>query len=519
MKKQFVQNRLLLVIATIMSSLAIVVFVLHRHFGFLEEQIIAAKGQAQSSGTLGPIIFLLAMMSLCNVCAIYACRRQKSQTFIRWSITLTLVMSSIAMIAAGDGLVEYHFSIFVVILFISMFQQINLIIGAASIFAVHHVGGFFFFPELLCGTQNYGFSLLMIHAVFLLLISIGAIQMIRYTTAAEAAHIAVEQQAQLQIDHVMAQIEQMSEEIKQQASSLDIQTADVSIASEQVQQGITRSSGNLAQTSETLTVVARNHDELELQLQHVEQLARDIAIEANGSAHSAHDGELALQNVLRQYDVLGETLTRLQEQVQQLSTASDQIATKVVAIEQVADQTKLLALNASIEAARAGEAGKGFSVVASEIQKLSEQAKSSTGSIEQLITTIHADVTDISTSMQSSLAEMKYGQQLMSETKQTFTQIVGATDMMDIRTTEIAAIIAQAVSAISQFNGVFQHVVKDNNVLHQEMEETTSAANMQLQAMQQVTHVTSELTRIAEVLQSLLQQQAALKHELVTVQQ
>lgn len=84
---------------------------------------------------------------------------------------LSLTFASIVSIATGNGLIEYHFSIFMVLAFIGSFQNIRLVVVSAVIFAIHHLGGYFLFSELICGTSDYSFTLLCIHAFYLILTS------------------------------------------------------------------------------------------------------------------------------------------------------------------------------------------------------------------------------------------------------------------------------------------------------------------------------------------------------------
>ena len=68
-------------------------------------------------------------------------------------------------------MVEYHFSIFMVIAALAYFENVRLILLSTVIFVIQHLAGYFAFPELLCGTSDYPFNILMIHAVFLLITS------------------------------------------------------------------------------------------------------------------------------------------------------------------------------------------------------------------------------------------------------------------------------------------------------------------------------------------------------------
>jgi methyl-accepting chemotaxis protein len=99
---------------------------------------------------------------------------------------------------------------------------------------------------------------------------------------------------------------------------------------------------------------------------------------------------------------------------------SEQINVILNSIKSIADQTKLLGLNASIEAARAGEAGKGFAVVATEIQKLSQNSKDTATKVVQLTEDIQKSITK---TLQFSDSTMKNTEQQSSGIEETTASI------------------------------------------------------------------------------------------------
>lgn len=120
----------------------------------------------------------------------------------------------------------------------------------------------------------------------------------------------------------------------------------------------------------------------------------------------------------------------LVDNIQKISTCSQDIEEFVVTMDEIASQTNLLALNASIEASRAGESGRGFAVVAEEIRKLAEQSKTAGNSIREIVQNIQ-QVSEVATeSVESAEKNMISQQESLQQTMQVFGEINGTVEQM-----------------------------------------------------------------------------------------
>lgn len=180
------RNQLMLGISSFVVILSLIVHVLHRFTTFADGyQIIRGNVSAASPIAL-TWIALLPVICLLAATVLYRMRpRSKNVPLL---LTVTLTFSSMSIVAGGNGLVEYHFSIFMVLALIAYFRRIDLILVSTVLFAVQHFAGFFFVPALICGTAGYPFSILMIHAVFLILTSAALIIQIAVQNKERQAH-------------------------------------------------------------------------------------------------------------------------------------------------------------------------------------------------------------------------------------------------------------------------------------------------------------------------------------------
>jgi methyl-accepting chemotaxis protein len=147
-------------------------------------------------------------------------------------------------------------------------------------------------------------------------------------------------------------------------------------------------------------------------------------------------------------DVVGEAASIVQE----LGNSSNQIGEIVQVIEDIADQTNLLALNAAIEAARAGEQGRGFAVVADEVRKLAERTTKATKEIATMIRQIQKDTGNAVTSISSGTKEVEDGRELANKAIKSLDEIIESTDKTISAISQVAKASEEQSSAAEQIS-------------------------------------------------------------------
>ncbi len=165
--------------------------------------------------------------------------------------------------------------------------------------------------------------------------------------------------------------------------------------------------------------------------------------------------------------------------INKLSESAAQIGEIVTTINDIADQTNLLALNAAIEAARAGEQGRGFAVVADEVRKLAERTGTATGEIARMIETIQGETQEAVRSMEAGTTEVNNGQGLVDKAGKSLQEIVGMSEQVGHMIGQIAAASKEQSDAASDIStNVDQFSVTIKNMTEEAVETSKTSQEL-----------------------------------------
>ena len=194
-----------------------------------------------------------------------------------------------------------------------------------------------------------------------------------------------------------------------------------------------------------------------------QEIVDNTVISANDGKKELTDLKLSMEKIHTDADSLSDTITNL-------ANSSSEIGNIVTVINDIAEQTNLLALNAAIEAARAGEAGRGFAVVADEVRKLAERTQHATGKIESIIGSLQQKSNLASVEMTKSVESVQAGVDNIGETNEGFKSAVES--VMDLH--REMKTVAESVS--NQYSTILT-VVDNTQVIAAGIEESNQAVS------------------------------------------
>ncbi len=208
-------------------------------------------------------------------------------------------------------------------------------------------------------------------------------------------------------------------------------------------------------------------NEMAVSIDQVSSNAAESASVAERSVAIANKGAEVVQNTINGMDNIREQIQETSKRIKRLGESSQEIGDIVSLINDIADQTNILSLNAAIQASMAGDAGRGFAVVADEVQRLAERSSAATKQIEALVKTIQNDTNEAVISMEHTTAEVVRGARLAQDAGVALEEIENVSK-------SLADLIQNISNAARQQASSASHISNTMNVI-QEITSQTSA--------------------------------------------
>jgi methyl-accepting chemotaxis protein len=212
--------------------------------------------------------------------------------------------------------------------------------------------------------------------------------------------------------------------------------------------------------------------------------------------------EISVKEMSLIYNIVTDSVAKVNE----LDEQAEQITEMIKVIQNIAEQTNLLALNAAIEAARAGEHGKGFAVVADEVRKLSGQVKLSVGDITQTVNSIQHGSKQVTVSLEEGYEKVSSGTIQIQTTGKTFVEITDAVSNMVEKINGIVTNLAQINNDTATIQSVIEQIASISEESAAGIEETADSSQQTSSSMEQISNNAKALENLSKDLNDLVRQ-------------
>jgi twitching motility protein PilJ len=217
----------------------------------------------------------------------------------------------------------------------------------------------------------------------------------------------------------------MAEQLSRLVSHVKESTLKVGATSQEVRQSTIELSRTNDEHASMLAQTVKAIEEMSGSIRVVSKHAVESADVSDLAKQSAVSGAEAVRQTNSAMNAIRERVQEAARAIKRLGESSQEIGNVVQIINDIADRTSILALNASIQAAMAGDAGRGFAVVANEVQRLAEQSTNSTKQIETLVKTIQGEINEAGIRMDESIQKVVHGTKLADGAHNKLEEIAG----------------------------------------------------------------------------------------------
>ncbi|WP_319469776.1 methyl-accepting chemotaxis protein [uncultured Trichococcus sp.] len=307
-----------------------------------------------------------------------------------------------------------------------------------------------------------------------------------------------------QLTAIVVNILDSSEQLAGHSEELTQSANEVKIGSEQValtmQELATGSEAQASNASALANVMETFNEEFKA----VNENSLIIADASRQVIEQSNESEQLMNLSSQQMDKIETIMKQAVSKMQSLEFQTQEITTLVRLIQNIADQTNLLALNAAIEAARAGEHGRGFAVVADEVRKLSEQVAVSVKDITGFVGKIQSESRAVSVSLEQGYTEVQSGAEQIQRTTDVLNEMESSLNNM----IQNILLVSDKMSSLTENTASMSVAIEEIASISQEsaagVEETSAASQQINSSMEEVSINSEQISGLAEMLHAIV---------------
>jgi methyl-accepting chemotaxis protein len=303
-----------------------------------------------------------------------------------------------------------------------------------------------------------------------------------------------------QLSASIASVQQIADDVAQSSEETTASVEETETASDEIATSVEEIAAGAEDQSERLQEVGGEMNDMSATVEEIASSAEEVAATASTAVERGEAGRDSAAAASEELESIKSQAGGAAEQVQQLDAKMDEIGEVVEMITEIAEQTNMLALNASIEAARAGEAGEGFGVVANEIKGLAEEAADATTTIETRIEDVQETTDSTVGEIDDMRATVESGAETIEDAVEMFDDIANAVQEAEGGIREIsdatddqAASTEEVVSMVDEVSSVSQQSANEASNVSAATEEQAASLSEASEALQEMASLADEL--------------------------
>jgi methyl-accepting chemotaxis protein len=279
------------------------------------------------------------------------------------------------------------------------------------------------------------------------------------------------------------------ERIHSTMSRVATTTGHLASASEEISASSLQQSSGAEMQNDQTRQVATAMQEMSSTIAQISENSTTAAAAARQASEIAAGGKHTVDEALEQMRSIAKSVGETGRKVAALGKSSGQIGQIIEVIDEIAEQTNLLALNAAIEAARAGEQGRGFAVVADEVRKLAERSRKATKEIAAMIRNIQSETKSAVEAMELGTRQVESGVETTTLAGAALCEIMQSAEKVGDMVTQIATAATQQSAATEEVNSSVEQIAKVT-------QETAEGAHQSAEACKELSRMALELQNL-----------------------
>ncbi|MEP7043287.1 MAG: methyl-accepting chemotaxis protein [Dokdonella sp.] len=278
------------------------------------------------------------------------------------------------------------------------------------------------------------------------------------------------------------------EALRSLVTTINETAVQVSAAAQETQATAMHLADAAQHQAQQITSASAAINEMATSIDTVSQNSTESAEVAQRSVQIATNGAAVVRQTIQGMDSIRDQIQETSKRIKRLGESSQEIGSIVELINDIAEQTNILALNAAIQAASAGEAGRGFAVVADEVQRLAERASGATKRIETLVQTIQSDTNEAVSSMEQTTSEVVSGARLAEDAGHALGEI-------ETVSSDLAELIQNISSSARKQSAAATNISATMNVIQEITSQTSVGASQTAESIGNLAQLAADLRR------------------------